>query len=92
MEATTNQSGQGRVPIPKFKKRAVSAVRDWPPGCGPAAGDSYRQIAVVSLSDSLGIESVELQVMRRIGPGPERTHGGPCRKRNLNILKLVYIK
>ncbi|KAA3470446.1 hypothetical protein EPI10_016156 [Gossypium australe] len=69
MEATTSQSGQGKASIPKFKKRAVSAVRDWPPGCGPAAGDSYRQIAVVSLSDSLGIESVELQVLSCMGFG-----------------------
>ncbi|KAA3473686.1 hypothetical protein EPI10_024047 [Gossypium australe] len=63
-EATTSQSGQGKVPIPKFKKRAVSAVRNWPPGCGPAAGDSYRQIAVVSLVDSVGIEGLELRVLR----------------------------
>ncbi|KAA3470444.1 hypothetical protein EPI10_016154 [Gossypium australe] len=69
MEATASQSGQGKASIPKFKKRAVSAVRDWPPGCGPAAGDSYRQIAVVSLSDSLGIESVELQVLSCMGFG-----------------------
>ncbi|KAA3483678.1 hypothetical protein EPI10_005826 [Gossypium australe] len=64
MEANTSQGGQEKTPIPKFKKRVVSAVRDWPPGCGPAAGDSYRQIAVVSLSDSVGVESLELQVIR----------------------------
>ena len=52
MEATTSQSGQGKVPIPKFKKRAVSAVRDWPPGCGPAT-ENVEQIAVVSLDDSI---------------------------------------
>ncbi|KAA3473724.1 DNA/RNA polymerases superfamily protein [Gossypium australe] len=61
-------SGQGKVPIPKFKKRAVSAVRDWPPGCGPAAGDSYRQIAVVSLVDSVGIEGLELQLNVKMVP------------------------
>ena len=64
MEANTSLEGKGKAPIPKFKKRSVSAVRDWPPGCGPATGESYRQIAVVSLSDSVGIEGLELQVIR----------------------------
>ena len=64
MEANTIQEGKGKVPIPKFKKRSVSAVRDWPPGCGPASEQESRQIAVVSPSDSISIESIVLQVIR----------------------------
>ena len=64
MDVGITQEGKGVVPIPKFKRRSVSAVRDWPPGCGPAAEQESKQIAVVSLSDSIGIESVVLQVIR----------------------------
>jgi len=35
MDASASQGGKGV--IPKFKKRSVSAVRDWPPGCGPVS-------------------------------------------------------
>ncbi|KAA3473788.1 reverse transcriptase [Gossypium australe] len=34
------------IPTPKFKRRAVSAIRDFPPGCGPSSGEN-RQIVVV---------------------------------------------
>ncbi|KAA3487114.1 Retrotransposable element Tf2 [Gossypium australe] len=52
------------VPAPKFKKRAISVVRDWPPSCGPASEQNSRQIAVVSVSDSVDIKSVVLRVIR----------------------------
>ena len=41
------QKGSGfAIPTPKFKRRAVSAVQDFPPGCGPSSGEN-RQIVVV---------------------------------------------
>ncbi|KAA3460481.1 hypothetical protein EPI10_027138 [Gossypium australe] len=50
--------------IPKFKKRAVSAVRDWPLGCGPASEQHLRQIVVVSTTDIIDIESIILTAVR----------------------------
>ena len=42
-----DQKGSGiAIPTPKFKHRAVSAVWDFPPGCGPSSGEN-RQIVVV---------------------------------------------
>jgi len=55
---------QAKERIPKFKKRAVSAVRDWPLGCGPASEQHLRQIAVVSTTDSVDIESIVLSIIR----------------------------
>ncbi|KAA3484275.1 Retrovirus-related Pol polyprotein from transposon 17.6 [Gossypium australe] len=41
------QKGSGfAIPTPKFKRRAVSTVWDFPLGCGPTSGES-RQIVVV---------------------------------------------
>ncbi|KAA3465604.1 Cadherin-related family member 4 [Gossypium australe] len=58
MDSSTNQGTKGVghvVPTPKFKKRSVLAVRDWPPGCGSASEQDRRQIVVVSISDSVEI-------------------------------------
>ena len=41
------QKGSGiAIPTPKFKRRAVSAVRGFPSGCGPSSGEN-RQIVVI---------------------------------------------
>ena len=64
MDANTSGGGKGVVPTPRFKKRSVSAVRDWPSGGGPAS-ERDKQITVVSSSeDAREIESVVLQVIR----------------------------
>jgi len=55
---------RSETPAPKFKRRAVSAVRDWPPGCGPASEQENRQIVVVSVDDSIDVENVVLRVIR----------------------------
>ncbi|KAA3488295.1 ty3-gypsy sub-class retrotransposonable element polyprotein [Gossypium australe] len=48
------QKGSGLViSTPKFKRRVVSAVRDFPPGCGPSSGES-RQIMVMLSDEDLG--------------------------------------
>ena len=63
MDSNASQAvgGVGSVnPAPKFKKRAVSAVRDWPPGCGLAS----EQIAVVSINESVDVETIVLRVIR----------------------------
>ena len=67
MDSNVSKSKEGVgsvVPAPKFKKRAVSAIQDLPPGCGPASEQNSRQIAVVSANDSVDIESVVLTVIR----------------------------
>jgi len=67
MDSNASQvlGGVGSVnPTPKFKKRAVSAVRDWPPGCGPASEQISRQIAVVPINESVDVESIVLRVIK----------------------------
>ena len=67
MDSSVSQAigGVGPVnPAPKFKKRAVSAVWDWPPGCGPTSEQSSRQIAVVPFNESVDVESIVLRVIR----------------------------
>ncbi|KAA3470165.1 hypothetical protein EPI10_015895 [Gossypium australe] len=59
-----SQKSLAKERIPKFKKRAVSAVRDWLLGCGPASEQHLRQIAVVLATDSVNLEGLILTVIR----------------------------
>ncbi|KAA3483170.1 hypothetical protein EPI10_005363 [Gossypium australe] len=46
MDSSASKSKEGVGPVvsgPKFKKRAVSAVRDWPSSYGPASEQSSRK-------------------------------------------------
>ena len=68
MDASVGQAVVGSEPIipaPKFKRRAVSAVRDYPPGCGREPTSAWdRQIAVIPASESVDVESLLLRVIR----------------------------
>ncbi|KAK5802909.1 hypothetical protein PVK06_030541 [Gossypium arboreum] len=62
-------TGSGRVvSAPKFKRRRVSAVRDFLPGCGRVTAPNFvliRQITVDRLSQGSGArESLVLYVIR----------------------------
>ena len=61
-KAIGGQKGSGfAIPTPKFKRRAVSAVRDFPPGCGPSSGEN-RQIVVVHDSKGKHFSIVDLDL------------------------------
>ncbi|KAA3466525.1 hypothetical protein EPI10_001612 [Gossypium australe] len=50
----------------KFKSRAVSAVRDFPSGCGREPTSAWdRQIAVIPASESVDVESLVLRIISR---------------------------
>ncbi|KAA3462202.1 histone-lysine N-methyltransferase, H3 lysine-9 specific SUVH6-like [Gossypium australe] len=75
MESNASQSKERVgpvVPAPKFKRRAVSAVRDRPPGCGPTP-EQNRQIAVVPSSKS--VDSVESLVLLVTLSSADRAEG-----------------
>ncbi|KAA3465683.1 histone-lysine N-methyltransferase, H3 lysine-9 specific SUVH6-like [Gossypium australe] len=57
------------IPTPKFKRRAVSTVRDFPPGCGPSSSEN-RQIMVVHDSKDLTKSVLRLLKLRKCPYGP----------------------
>ena len=68
MDASASQTKEGSELVasaPKFKRCAVSAVRDFSPGCGREPTSAWdRQIAVIPASESIDVESLVLRVIR----------------------------